>query len=378
MVFSVASSAATAQTFSEFLTSLKTAADSVRNTMVEEYLSRHAAPIVEGDSVHFLYRGKGKVVALPGEMNRWNPSDGVMKRVMGTDLFFRTYSFLPTSRVEYKVWVDSTWKLDPLNPRKARGGYGENSDLWMPGYISPNTFEFNPGIPRGTIDTLWFSSKHLKRRYPILVYTPPGTKRQRLPVVYVTDGGEYLSLGRMNNVLDNLLAEGRIRPVLGVFVDPRTDPRNVATNQRMIDYSANRKFLDFLEKELAPFIETKYHAARRTDDRLIMGASMGGLIATYAVLKRPQFVHNCAAQSPAYLQADSAVIRLLKGMRMVKANIYIDTGTINDTELEARRVKQMLQDRGARLIYGEYPEGHNWTNWRARLDKILQYFFPPR
>ena len=379
MILSLASSAVTAQTFSEFVATLETAADSARDPMIEEFLSHHTAPVIEGDSVHFLYRGTGKVVAVPGEMNRWNPSDAVMQRVARTDFFYRTYSFPLTSRVEYKIWVDSTWKLDSLNPRKARGGYGENSDLWMPDYSSPSTSEFRPDIPRGTIDTIWFSSKHLNRRYPVLVYTPPGTKRrQRLPVVYVTDGGEYISLGKMNNVLDNLITEGRIRPVLGVFVDPRTDPRNAATNERMTDYSANTKFLDFLEKELAPYIETKYPAARRADDRLIMGASMGGLISTYAVLKRPQFFHNCAAQSPAYLMADSAVIQLLKTKRTVKANIYIDTGTISDTQIEARRVKRMLQDKGARLIYAEYPEGHNWTNWRARLENIFQYFFPPK
>src|SRR5713226_3146951 len=261
MAFSLTSGPATAQTFSEFVAAIQTAPDGPAKTrLIDEFLSRNTIPFIEGDTVHFLYRGKGKFVAVPGEMNRWNPSEAGMKRIPDTDLFFRTYTMSSSGRVEYKIWVDSAWTLDPLNPRKARGGYGENSDLWMPGYRPAKNVEFNPTIPRGKIDTLWFTSKRLKRKHPIFVYIPPGAEgKKRLPITYIMDGGDYLSLGKMNNVLDNLLAEHLIRPLVGVFVEPRTDINNPATNKRMTDYAASKKFLDFLENELAHFVEKKYH-----------------------------------------------------------------------------------------------------------------------
>lgn len=374
--------AAHPQTFLEFIAKLSSAPDSLtRFNLIENYLSHRSVPVIEGEKVHFLYRGKGKVVAVPGEMNRWSPLDAVMERVTGTNLFYRTYTIPLNGRVEYKIWGDSVWTLDPLNMRKAQGGYGENSDLWMPEYRESSTIQFKSNIPRGKIDTLYFSSKFLKRKRPVFVYTPPEThqeagRKKRLPTLYVTDGGEYLSLGKMHTIIDNLLAEKRIRPVLGVFIDPRIDVHNSATSKRMIDYAASEKFLDFLEKELTPFIEKKFPAAQKPTDRLIMGASMGGLISTYAVLKRNHFITNCAAQSPAYFQADSAVIKLAKKVRKTDVRISIDTGTINDTEIEARLVRQMLEDRGVRVRYAEFPEGHNWTNWRARIGDILEYFFP--
>ena len=51
------------------------------------------------------------------------------------------------------------------------------------------------------------------------------------------------------------------------------------------------------------------------------------------------------------------------------------TGTIHDTEASARKMKEILLDKGYRIKYIEVPEGHSWGNWRALLDDILEYFF---
>ena len=181
----------------------------------------------------------------------------------------------------------------------------------------------------------------------------------------------------MNIVIDNLLATKKIQPVIGVFIDPRTELSDPSTNQRMKEYSANDAYLDFLEKELSPYLAKHYNTLEQSQSRMIMGASMGGLIATYAALVRPEFFPNCAAQSPAYKQADSAVIKLLRKTKLTKIKAWIETGTINDTQSEANLVYELLRRSGATVKYSEYPEGHNWSNWRARLAQILEHFFPP-
>ncbi len=364
------------QSFKEFLGTLKSLGDGgAKARLIDDFLSRHAVPIVEDNRVTFLYRGQGRVVAVPGELNRWTPSRAHMEHVEGTDLFYHTDSVPMNARVEYKIWVDSTWMLDPLNQRRAMGGFGENSDLRMPGYRPTSIDQENSGIPRGKIDTLWLESRFLRRTHPVFVYTPAEKSPGRLPVIYVTDGGEYLSIGKMNIVLDNLISAGRIRPVVGVFVDPRTDLHDPSGNMRLSEYSPNAAYLDFLEKEVAPLIERSYGVTDDSGGRVILGASMGGLIATFAALSRPHFVLNYAAQSPSYLQAGGSLVRLLDSLRTTSVNAYIQTGTINDTEIEARLVRKMLQERGARICYEEFPEGHNWTNWRSRLSGILEYFF---
>lgn len=368
------------QSFESFLAKVHEAQDSLsRSQLITEYLTHAKVPVVEGNTAYFLYRGQGHAIAVPGELNHWNPSAALMHRVEGTDLFLRKEKIPMNGRVEYKLWVDSTWILDPLNSLRSVGGLGENSDLWMPEYAPPQDIVENPSVSHGRIDTIWFVSKALNRTHPVFVYVPQGEyKGKELPAVYVLDGGEYLSLGRMNIILDNLISAHRIEPILGVFVDPRTDLHNSNTNYRMSDYGASDTFLLFLSQELIPFINKNYTASDSASKRAIIGASMGGLMATYTALKQPEQFVNCAAQSPAYFQADSAIIKFLRTVSKADINAYIGTGTIHDTEIEARLVSNLLEKRGARVHYTEFPEGHNWTNWRARIREILEYFFPAR
>ena len=351
-----------------------------RDTVVTRFLQRVATsgtPLIEDSTVIFLYRGQARRVGIAADFNGWKPGTDTMMRVPGTDLFSLERSFRRGSRFEYKLVVDSAWILDPLNTQTAMGGYGANSEIWMPGYIPPPEIEFRPAIPHGTIDTLIVRSRVLARSHAVFVYLPPGytTLRGRLPSVTVMDGGEYLSLGLMANVLDNLIADGRIAPVIGIFVDPRTDIRDNATSTRMQDYTLNNRFVRFLTAELRPRIMRKYRVAPAPALSAIMGASLGGLIATYAAFRQPGTFGLCAAQSPSYWWNDSAMIRLVRTHRRQHLRIYIDTGTMRDAAAECRVMKGVLQKKGYPFTYAEYPEGHNWVNWRARIDDILTYFW---
>ncbi len=366
------------QSFQEFVENLHSFPDSLSQArLAEDFFSTRTLPIVENDRVHFIYKGAGSEIAVPGDMNGWNPSNSKMEKLGQTTFFFKTYQIPRGGRVEYKVWVDGKWMLDSSNLRKARGGYGENSEIWLPGYLPPEEIEYVANTPHGRIDTLWIRSKYLKRKYPIFVYVPPERpESNRSPVIYVTDGGEYMTFGRTTTILDNLLASGKIQSLIAVFLDPRTDLADASSNRRMSDYAADDRFLDFVEKEVAPYVEKRYSCSHEPRERLIMGASMGGLISTYFVLSRPRFVLNCVAQSPAYLQADSAVIKKIRRLRKATGNFYIDTGTIHDTQSESQLVKTLLEEKGAQVQFAEYPEGHNWANWRARISIFLHYFFP--
>lgn len=368
------------QSFEKFVESLKSISDSqTKNRLIDEYLSGHNFPLIEQNRIHFIYRGKAKRVAVPGELSQWDPSNAPMERIQGTDFFYRSDSAPIEGRIEYKLWVDSAWIVDPVNPRQAEGGFGFNSDLWMPQYRQIDSNIFRSNIPHGTIDTFSLSSRYLACSHPIFVYLPPKrSMTDSLPVIYVTDGGEYLSLGKMHLILDYLIATHRIRPVCGVFVDPRKDVKKPSTNMRMTEYSADDAFLDFLQFEVSPYIERHYPVLSSPNNRAILGASMGGLISAYAVLSRPDFINNSAAQSPSYTQAKNAVIKLAKKLNHIRSHIFIQTGTIGDTEVEAQQVSTIISEKGATVRYETFPEGHNWTNWRTHLPSILEDFFPPR
>lgn len=367
--------------FTDFLARLDTEKDSAsKRTLVDAYVTRVknlGRPVIEDTTVYFMYVGNARHVGMASDLNGWSDSSDTMKRIEGTDFFYLPKTIDEAARFEYKLVVDSTWILDPLNKQQAFGGYGPNSEIWMPHYSPPKEIEFRQDIPHGTVDTLTFGGKLLGRSHPVYIYTPPGYKqsRKRSPCIYVTDGGEYISLALMLNVLDNLLADKRIEPVVGIFVDPRTDGRDARTSTRMFDYSMSDTFVNAIITELRPRLLKQYRLATTPEQTAIMGASLGGLISTYAAYTHPEIFGLCGSQSPAFWWKERGIFKLIEGGPKKQIKFYIDTGTIRDARVEASQMRDLLLAKGYEVKYGEYPEGHNWVNWRARLSDMLTYFW---
>ncbi|MBX2992917.1 MAG: hypothetical protein KF749_17335 [Bacteroidetes bacterium] len=371
-----------ASSFQDLLDNLYKTQDSIARTrIVEEYLHhiRHTGGPAVGDStVHFLYHGPARRVSVAGDINRWNADADTMMRVAGTHFFHLSVSMHPAARFEYKLVVDSVWMLDPLNRQQVTGGFGPNSEVTMPLYKPPVESEYRADIPHGRIDTLRIHSKLLRRTYTVFTYLPPdysGSSRKQYPSIYVTDGGEYLSLAGMHNVLDNMIADKRIRPVVAVFIDARTDIHKAETSTRMQDYAMRDSFVTFLTHELRPLRLRKYRLLRQPENTAIMGASLGGLIATYSAFKRPDVFGLCAAQSPSYWWMKDSMIALVQNSRRKNINFYIGTGTIHDAQEKALKMRDIMLKKGYTVHYEEFPESHNWANWRARIKNILEYFW---
>ncbi|HMK39334.1 MAG TPA: alpha/beta hydrolase-fold protein, partial [Bacteroidota bacterium] len=231
--------------FDAFAARVASLADSAaRSDEVDSVIARvrrTGTLLAEDSTVTLLYRGSARRVCVAGDPNGWDPASDEMHRIGGTDLFYLSWSLDPASRFEYKLVVDSSWILDPLNTLRAPGGFGENSEARMPRYLYPAETRVRPGVPCGRIDTTSFTSARLGRRITVYAYLPAsyGSLAGRFPVLFVTDGGEYLSRAGMNVVLDNLIADGAIKPLIALFVDPRTDPGDPRTNTRMSDYALN-------------------------------------------------------------------------------------------------------------------------------------------
>ncbi len=375
------SAEATGERFNDFLARATDAKDSIgRKAIVDAFVDKvrsYGRAVIEDSTVYFIYNGNAKRVGVPSDLNGWSPAADTMKRLDKTDFFYLSKTLDQAARFEYKLAVDSTWMLDPLNQQQAIGGYGPNSEIWMPRYTPPKDIEYRANIPHGTVDTLSFKSKLLGRSHPVFVYLPTGYKnaRKKFPCIYVTDGGEYISLALMLNVLDNLIADKRIEPVVGIFVDPRTDIRDIQTSKRMYDYSMSDTFVNALVHELRPRLLKKYKLTTKPDQTAIMGASLGAVISTYAAYTHPEVFGLCAVQSPSFWWKDEAIIKLIQSGPRKSIKFYIDTGTIRDALPHAFTMKNVLHSKGYQVMYAEYPEGHNWVNWRARLDDILIYFW---
>ena len=385
-----------AERFEQFVARVASIADSAdRSREVDSLIRRvkQAGTVPAEDSaVTLIYRGSARHVFVAGDPNGWNPGTDEMTRLSGTDLFYFSWYLDPAARVEYKLVVDSVWMLDPLNTLRASGGFGENSEVRMPRYRFP--LETLPrGVPHGSIDTTSFRGTTPGRRTTVFVSLPAGyrsgartfnrspsgtLRRKRYPVLYVTDGGEYLARANMNVVLDNLIAQGEIAPLIAVFIDPGTDPGDPRANTRMSDYALNDRFIDALSGELRPLLMKRYRLLDGPANTGIMGASMGGLIATYAAFMHPEVFGRCAAQSPSYQWKNDTLITMIRRGPVKDFRMYLCTGTIRDAESRARIVRDIMREKGYAITYREYPESHNWLNWRARLGEILRTFWGVR
>jgi len=360
---------------------LKNAKDTVRIGRVLDTLfayedSRHSA--VAGDTnVIFLYRGPARRVAVAGDFNGWSPSTDLLRAVGSPPRWFLVTTVPHGARFEYKFVVDSTMVLDPLNALQAMGGFGPNSEIRTSGYASPQEIIRHDEIPQGTFDTVQMRSRALGCTHPVYIYLPHGARRtgRTYCTLVVTDGGDFLSLGRMNVILDNLIEQKRIPPVIALFVDPRSDPADPSTNARMVEYAMNDRYVTFVADELLPSLRRRYSLASSPDSVAISGASMGGLIATYAAFRRPDVFGASAAQSPSYWWSNDSMITVMRESSRKPARFYLDSGILHDAAKETRMMRSVLQEKGYAFSYAEYPEGHNWVNWRARVASFLTYFW---
>jgi enterochelin esterase family protein len=364
------------QSFTDMLQRLESEPVETRRTLADGWLRRNpsiAFPVTDDSLANFVFiNDTVRTVSVAGDFNQWNPGADSLMRVPGTDWFVLTRAFESDARLDYKFVLDGrNWILDPRNPATCTGGYGPNSEFAMPGYVPPKEIRCNPDISHGTLDTLSFRSAILNNDRNVFVYRPPAyldSSTDRFPTLYVNDGGEYLALGSMRNVLDNLIHSGKIRETIVVFINP------VDRNR---EYWMNAKYGSMLSDELVPWIDARYWTIPKPSMRGIFGASLGGLSAVDAAVSHQDVFGLCASQSGAFWVDDEAVVARVRSAPVINGRFYLDWGayepSIQDIHL---KMCTILRAKGCDVKVMKFHEGHSWGSWRAHLDEALTFLFP--
>jgi enterochelin esterase family protein len=368
------------QAFKDELNAIAGTADATQrqtrlNTLWTHLRSAGQVPYAQDNKYAFLYRGSASNVAFPGDHNSWQPGAAPAVRLTGTDLWYSEGSLPDDARVDYKIVLNGgTWIEDPVNPLRMWSGFGPNSELRMPDYAYPHETIRSPNAARGSItgNTRIYST-HLNYDVQYRVYTPAGYSSQQLsnlPVIYVTDGHEYLAdhMGSLAAVLDNLIHDQTLRPAIAVFIDPR-DPNNLGINRRMNEYNMNPQFASFVADQLVPVIDGAYRTSPTAQDRVILGTSMGGLNSAYFGATQSDVFQKIAIQSPAF-SYNSSIYALYDHPPQSPLEIFMTCGTINDGN-DGRNMEQILDRNGYNYTYVEANEGHSWGNWRGQLGNML-------
>lgn len=367
------------------LTSLSSADSTTRENTWQELIKSNQIPLTLADSVLFLYRGEAKTVAWMGDFNGWGYDKEFKNQgtqIPGSDIWYLKTSFPKDARLDYKILINGTdWIVDPNNPNQQWSGVGggsPNSELRMPVWKADPIMIPRENIARGTLEKdILFNSKTLGYQVTYSIYYPAHYNQDTVyPVLYVTDGYEYLHerLGNMKVILDNLIADERIKPLVVIFIDHR-EPVNRSNNRRMMELAMNSRYLNFIADEFIAEIEKQHTISKARADRAILGSSMGGLTAAYFAFSRPEVFGMAGIQSPAFWFKPD-IYSLCDNPENPPVKVFMTTGTIKDAEEGARKMKAILEKNTCTYQYIETNQGHSWGNFRDSIDDILLYFFP--
>ncbi len=352
--------------------------------ILEERLNRTGSPLIEENKVIFIYISDMPVeIWVAGDWNGWSPSTDHLSRLGKTQIYYLIKEFPENARVEYKFVVGEEWIPDPLNEKRAVDR-PDHSVLMMPSYTE-SIYTSQPWKDlKGRLTSLTIESRWLDRNVSLHVYTPPNYwESANYPTIYFQDGSEYIKFGA-HRILDIMISKGEIRPLIAVFIDPK---------YRSCEYAMEDDYVNFLSEELVPFIDKRYNTSRVREDRCIVGDSLGGLMALYVALMRPEIFGVVITQSGAFVPprvlstvcpkaTNRDIFSVAAKPGLMKLRIYMQWGKYDqihwiDLYEENKKMTEILEEAGHDVTIMIVPEGHNWGNWINHLPDALKDLFIP-
>jgi len=234
------------------------------------------SPQVQADrKVTFRLRApKASEVVVAGQ---WPNGRAVMTKD-ANDVWSVTVGPIAPGVWEYNFQVDGVQMIDPGNPAIKPMREPRTSILHIAGQ-PPLLHDFQD-VPHGTVRQHTYVSKSLGRTRELVVYTPPGYDQQadaRFPTLYLQHGSgdnqaTWVAHGKAHWILDNLIAQGKARPMVVVMMDG-----HASIAQGMAGFQNNTTAFerDLLE-DVMPFVEANYRVKTDAASRAIAGLSMGG------------------------------------------------------------------------------------------------------
>lgn len=352
---------------------------------IRDFLATGEFPLVDPDGVTFVYHGAADNVSLQHWVYGLASSQD-LERVAGTDLWYRFLELPRGSRIEYKFDVhqdgQSNWVTDPLNPLTAADPFGHNSVCRAFGYERPGWSKTDTGSRPGRIEAQSVVSKALGGERKIHVYLPARFRaNRRYPLLIVHDGSDFCRFADLKSVLDNLIERLEIPPMIAALIDP---------GDRLAEYAGDEAHARYVATELVPFLSERYPLTEDPSARALMGASFGAVASLATAWRYPSDFGRLMLLSGSFAFTDigshgrgaafDPVVRFMNAFRSAPGRparqIYAACGIYESLIYENRSLVPVLQRQGLRVRFREVPDGHNWENWRDRLQDGLSWLFP--
>jgi enterochelin esterase-like enzyme len=255
------------------------------------------------------------------------------------------------------------------------------STRWESGIEIPahdQAFYEERDVPHGFVQQIMVWSESTKSLRRAFVYTPPtyhsDKAKVRYPVLYLQHGwGEdetaWMSQGHANLIMDNLIAEGKIKPFIIVCTYGMTNDFRFGDHRRPGGFGGFNEFQTFLCDELVPYVDAHFRTIAKKESRAMAGLSMGGMETHTITLARPEMfgyygLLSGGVYTPQEIQ-DKAQVK----------KIFVSCGSKENPDRVLESATS-LKDAGFDAM-GFVSEGtaHEFLTWRRSLYHMAQFFW---
>lgn len=296
----------------------------------------------------------------------------------------------------YRFYVDGVETLDPSNLERSRDVRSFMSTFIISRASGDQGFLYrNNDIPHGDVQQVWYDSPSLGLQRRMSIYTPPGyDKGKKYPVLYLLHGAggdeeAWLTLGRTQQIMDNLIALGKAVPMIVVM------PNGNATDDAsplMTGLTAKKRPATTYQEgfgDIINYVQQHYKVKRGADNTALAGLSMGGFHTFSISMLRPgQFGYlglfsaavrmDRRSQKPIdeQLEESSEASAQIAAVFQAKPHLYwIAIGKDDFLFQQNVGLRRYLDKKGFAYEYHESEGGHTWRNWRVYLSIFAQRLF---
>ena len=240
-------------------------------------------------------------------------------------------------------------------------------------------------VPHGKMQYCTYRSSVLRGWRPLVVYTPAGyeTSGKSYPVFYLVSGTTdteetWYKVGKLNTILDNLIADGKAEPMIVVMPYGNMGATPMPASMDAV------KFYEVFAKELTecimPYVEGAFRTVNDREHRAIAGFSRGGGQSLYSALAHPELFAWLASYS-AYLtpeMMDTCFPQYGENPSLVNDRFKLVWYGVGSEDFLYKQVvenREYLDKKGIKHEDMNTDGGHTWMNARTYLNETLQKFF---
>ncbi|ASJ71066.1 alpha/beta hydrolase [Granulosicoccus antarcticus] len=343
---------------------------------LQQFTVTQTFPLAAPGCATFVWVGDASQVTLL----RWihgGVDRAAFEQVPNTPLWLLNLPVKDGGRFEYKLGVErdgnEEWLIDPLNQARAGDPFGENSVCRTYGYSQPE-WSKPQGAEAGTIIPFPVESTVFEQTRNEQIYLPaqhdPDTA-YRLLVIH--DGADFITYADLATSLDNLIASGTIPPVIVALVQ---------THDRLSEYARGHRHARYLVYDLLPQLESSFRLSERSEDRVLLGASLGAVVSLATIFRYPGVFGGAVLQSGSFILDEKKlegrqhpvferVARLVRAVRRSpgkpELRAFVSTGELEGLASENEALAKLLQEIGVSVLFKSAWDGHHWHNWRDQL-----------